>query len=309
VGRGEGYQFRLPFRAPYDWNALLQFLIPRAIPGVEDINEDRYRRTISLGGKRGHFEVRMHPRGDALDLRIEFPDARSLIVIVDRVKSLFDLRADPSDIRARLERDPMLARRVAAHPGLRVPGAWDGFELSVRAILGQQVSVKGATTLAGRLVVAFGEPYDGGGALTHIFPTPAVLAGTDYLSVGLTWQRADAIMQLAGAVRDGEIKFSGVVDPERFIARLRELPGIGDWTAQYIAMRALSEPDAFPASDLWLVRTAGVGNPKQLEARAEQWRPWRAYAAMHLWQNEEKDANDLLHVYADSDRTAVAGRR
>ncbi len=309
VGRGEHYQFRLPFRAPYDWDAILQFLIPRAIPGVEDIDEDRYRRTIELGGQRGHIEVRMNPRKDALDLRIDFPDARYLIVIVEKVRNLFDLRADPCDIRARLEQDTMLAKRVAARPGLRVPGAWDGFEVAVRAILGQQVSVKGATTLAGRVVVAFGERYEGGGALTHIFPTPKVLSGVDYSSIGLPWTRADAIIQLSAAVRDGEIQFSGVVDPGRFIARLRELPGIGDWTAQYIAMRALSEPDAFPPSDLWLRRTAGMANPKHLEVRAEQWRPWRAYAAMHLWQHQEKNENDLLHVHAEPDRASVAGGR
>jgi AraC family transcriptional regulator of adaptative response / DNA-3-methyladenine glycosylase II len=262
---------------------------------------------VALGSKRGHIEVRLDARGNSLDLRIDFPEARSLNVIVERVRRLFDLRADPAQIRTALGGDPLLARRVAADPGLRVPGAWDGFELAVRAILGQQVSVKGASTLAGRIVRAFGEPAEFGGGLTHLFPRASALAGADYSSIGLPAARAEAIRRLALAVESGEIVFSGVVDPGRFGERLRHLPGIGEWTAQYIAMRALSEPDAFPASDLWLLRAAGVTSAKQLEQRAEAWRPWRAYAAMYLWQNEE-NANDVLHIHGKSNRAAVAGR-
>lgn len=309
VSRSERYRFRLPFRPPYDWEALLAFLTSRAIPGVEEIDSETYRRTISLDGKCGHIEVRMSSRGGALDLRIDFPEARSLITIVERMRRLFDLRADPAQISTRFEKCPILGKRVAVRSGLRVPGAWDGFELAVRAILGQQVSVKGAGTLAGRLVQAFGTPLDCGGALTHIFPTPAALAAADYSAIGLTVARAEAIRQLALATHRGEIVFAGVVDPARFTQRLRTLPGIGEWTAQYIAMRALAEPDAFPAADLWLLRASGAAGPKQLEQLAEEWRPWRAYAAMHLWQTEEKNADNLLHVRPKSDRAIASGRR
>jgi AraC family transcriptional regulator, regulatory protein of adaptative response / DNA-3-methyladenine glycosylase II len=280
TGAGQ-YRFRLRFRPPFDWEALLAFLAPRAIPGVEAVDATSYRRTIALGGKSGHIEVRC---GEALELGIAFPDARALMTIVERVRRLFDLRADPADIAARLGRDPLLAARVESRPGLRVPGAWDGFELGVRAILGQQVSVKGATTLSGRLVGAFGEALDAGDGLTHLFPTAARLAEADCSTIGLPAARAEAIRQLASAVASGELVFGGVVDPTAFIERLKELPGIGDWTAQYIAMRALGEPDAFPAGDLGLAHATGVGSPKILESRAESWRPWRAYAAMHLWQ-------------------------
>jgi AraC family transcriptional regulator of adaptative response / DNA-3-methyladenine glycosylase II len=300
VQEPEGYRFRLPFRPPFDWDALIEFLGPRAIPGVEQIDPDRYARTILLDGKRGRIEVQPAPRGGALDLRIEFPDASKLIRIVERVRRLFDLRADPDAIRARLEDDPMLASRIAKRPGLRVPGAWDGFELAVRAILGQQVTVKGATTLSGRLVRAFGEG--------DLFPTPHSLASADYSAIGLPGARAEAIRSLAAAVDGGQLAFTGVTDPERFIARLRELPGIGEWTAQYIAMRALSEPDAFPAADLGLLRASGASSPAELERRAERWRPWRAYAAMYLWQTEENE-NDELHLHGEPHRAVASGRR
>jgi 3-methyladenine DNA glycosylase/8-oxoguanine DNA glycosylase len=264
------------------------------------VDAGSYRRTISLQGNRGTIEVRL---GRTLELSIDFPDVRALILIVDRVRRLFDLRADPSEILAQLTRDPLLA---GFRPGLRVPGAWDGFELAVRAILGQQVSVKGATTLAGRLVRAFGEPVDGGDGLTHLFPTPDTLAAADYSSIGLPAARAEAIRQLASAVARGELNFSGAVEPAHFIERFKKLPGIGEWTAQYVAMRALGDPDAFPAADLGLLRATGLTNPKQLEVRAERWRPWRAYAAMHLWQ---ENAHDKLHVHGKPRRAVAAGGR
>ena len=298
--RAEHYRFQLSFRPPLDWERLLGFLAPRAIPGVEVVDAGSYRRAISLQGKRGTIEVRL---GRALELSIDFPDVRALILIVDRVRRLFDLRADPSEIRAQLSRDPLLA---GFRPGLRVPGAWDGFELAVRAILGQQVSVKGATTLAGRLVRAFGEPVDGGAGLTHLFPTPEILAIADYSTIGLPAARAEAIRRLASAVARGELTFSGAVEPGSFLERFKKLPGIGEWTAQYVAMRALGDPDAFPAADLGLLRATGLANPKQLEARAERWRPWRAYAAMHLWQ---ENAHDQLHLHGKPRRAVAAGGR
>jgi AraC family transcriptional regulator, regulatory protein of adaptative response / DNA-3-methyladenine glycosylase II len=309
AGHMEHYRFRLPFRPPFDWEALVRFLAPRAIPGVEVVDGECYRRTISLHGKRGTIEVRLDPGGRALDLRIDFPDVRALILIVERVRRLFDLRADPAEIHARLAGDPWLARRVILRPGLRVPGAWDGFELAVRAVLGQQVSVKGATTLAGRVVRAFGEPMESGGGLTHLFPAPEALASADYSSIGLPGARAETIRQLASAVAQGELRFSSVADPATFVDRFKKLPGVGEWTAQYVAMRALGEPDAFPAADLGLLRAAGATSPKQLEERAENWRPWRAYAAMHLWQPMEKNADDLLHIYGEPRRAVAADGR
>jgi AraC family transcriptional regulator of adaptative response / DNA-3-methyladenine glycosylase II len=200
------------------------------------------------------------------------------------VRRLFDLSADPNEIVLHLRRDPVLTRQIAARPGVRVPGCWDGFELAIRAILGQQVTVQGATTLAGRMVRAFGVPTGSENGFTHLFPSPERLADADLGQIGLPRARAHCIRSVARAVCDGKIIFSGVANVPDFLERFRELPGIGDWTAQYVAMRALGEPDAFPASDLGLLRATGLRDPRELQARAEAWRPWRAYAALYLWQ-------------------------
>ena len=283
------YRFLLRFRPPFDWNGLLDFLAPRAIPGVEVINDDNYRRTFQLDKQTGWLEAALDSDARALALRIHFPDPRSLFLIVERVRRLFDLSADPAEINQHLRRDPLLARRVATRPGLRVPGAWDGFELAIRAILGQQVTVRGASTLAGRLVREFGAPIATNHGLTHIFPTAEKLADVDVARIGLPRARANTIRTLARAVMQGEIEFS-TTDVDGFRERLCRLPGIGDWTAQYVAMRALGEPDAFPSSDLGLLHATGIRNPRELQSRAEAWRPWRAYAAMHLWQSKANDA-------------------
>src|SRR5207237_5720282 len=173
-----------------------------------------------------------------------------------------------------LRTETALAARVNAHPGLRVPGCWTGFELATRAVLGQQVSVKGATTLAGRVVKTFGQPFHGASGLTHLFPTPEVLAKARLASIGLPRVRAETIQALARTVCDGRISFEGIVDSADFLTRLCEIPGIGKWTAQYVAMRALREPNAFPSSDLGLLRALALGSPRELERRAEAWRPW-----------------------------------
>ena len=261
------YRFRLRFRPPYDWERVLGFLRPRAIPGVEVVSESSYRRTISMDGMRGSLEAYLD--GDVIALRIQFPGSKQLFRIVERVKRLFDLNADPVEIAATLGQDPLLSARVAARPGLRVPGAWDGFELAVRAVLGQQVTVKGATTLAGRVVAAYGVPVGDG----YLFPERDVIAEADFAGLGLTSARAETLRQIARA---------GDFTLDEFL----QLRGIGQWTAQYYAMRALHEPDAFPAGDLVLLKAAGLAKPRELEARAETWRPWRAYAAMHLWHGE-----------------------
>jgi 3-methyladenine DNA glycosylase/8-oxoguanine DNA glycosylase len=193
--------------------------------------------------------------------------------IADQVRFFFDLRANTREIATHLARSSVLKNVVRRHPGLRLPGCWDGFELAVRAILGQQVSVKGASTLAGRLVEKFGPPK------------AEVLAEANLASVGLPKARAECIRGFAAAVRDGRIRFDAGASSEEMIGRMRELPGIGPWTASYIAMRAFGDPDAFPTADLGLLKAAGTLSPRKLDEIAEAWRPWRSYAAMYLWES------------------------
>src|ERR1700690_2885264 len=278
------YLFRLRFRPPYDWQGMLAFLAPRATPGMEEVVSGVYRRTISWDGTDGCFEVSLDEGSNVLVVRLQFGDPRSLFFITERIRAMFDLNADWAAIVQHLRADPVLVTQVDSAPGLRVPGCWNGFELATRAILGQQITVKGATVLAGRLVNNFGKPFTAGDGLTHLFPTPAVLADAKLTAIGLTGTRAETIRALARAVRDGRISFEGVVDFETLLNRLCEIPGIGQWTAQYVAMRALGEPDAFPSGDLGLLRAMGLGNSRELEHHAEAWRPWRAYAAMYLWR-------------------------
>jgi AraC family transcriptional regulator of adaptative response / DNA-3-methyladenine glycosylase II len=263
---------------------MLAFLAPRATPGVEEVVSGVYRRTISWDGTDGCFEVSLDEGSNVLVVRLQFGDPRSLFFITERIRAMFDLNADWAAIVQHLRADPVLVTQVDSAPGLRVPGCWNGFELATRAILGQQITVKGATVLAGRLVNNFGKPFTAGDGLTHLFPTPAVLADAKLTRIGLTGARAETIRALARAVRDGRISFEGVVDFETLLNRLCEIPGIGQWTAQYVAMRALGEPDAFPSGDLGLLRAMGLGNSRELEHHAEAWRPWRAYAAMYLWR-------------------------
>ena len=279
------YLFRLHFRPPYHWEGMLTFLAARATPGVEVVEAGSYRRSISLNGSDGYFEISFNEGRDALMARIEFGDPHSLFFIIERIRKMFDLGADWAGIVQSLRSDPVLASSVEADPGLRVPGSWNGFELAVRAILGQQITVKGATALAGRMVSSFGKPFCGVSGLTHLFPPPEVLADARLGDIGLTGARAETIRSLARAVCGGEINFEGVVDSDAFLNRLCEVPGIGKWTAQYVAMRALGEPDAFPSSDLGLLRAMALGTSRDLEQRAETWRPWRAYAAMYLWRS------------------------
>jgi AraC family transcriptional regulator, regulatory protein of adaptative response / DNA-3-methyladenine glycosylase II len=236
-----------------------------------------------LNGSQGFFEVSLDQASYSLAVRVQFPDPGALFFIIERIRSMFDLNADWPAIVRSLKTDPVLRDRIESHPGLRVAGCWNGFELAVRAILGQQITVKGATELAGRLVKAFGQPFPAADNLTHLFPSPELLADANVASIGLPKARAETIRALARAVGAGQISFERVVDSAAFLDRLRQIPGIGKWTAQYVAMRALGEPDAFPAGDVGLMRALRLGNAGQLEPRAEAWRPWRAYAAMYLW--------------------------
>jgi AraC family transcriptional regulator of adaptative response / DNA-3-methyladenine glycosylase II len=229
-----------------------------------------YRRTISLEGRSGSITVTPDASKNYLNLQIRYPNPAALFRIVERVRRIFDVGADPDAISKRLQSDARLKPVLRAHPGLRVPGCWDGFEMSVRAILGQQVSVKAASTMAGRVADAFGERTADG----IVFPSAVRLADADLSLIGVTKQRAASIRDLAHAVADGEIKFDGALDVEQFEERITQISGIGPWTAQYIAMR-LGEPDAYPASDLYLKKCGG---------EPESWRPWRAYAAMYIWK-------------------------
>lgn len=279
------YTFRLRYRPPYHWRGMVDFLGARATPGVESVQSDSYMRSISFKGHNGYFEITNDEDQQTLVVRVQFEDSCALFAIVERIRVMFDLNADWMTIAGNLRSDPLMARRIESAPGMRIPGCWDGFELAVRAICGQQVSVAAATSTAGKLVQAFGRTLPKANGITHAFPTPEALADARRERFPMPAKRAEAIRSLARAVSEGKIRFDRVVDVEEFSRGLREISGIGQWTAQYIAMRALGEPDAFPSGDLGLQRTLGKMSAAELERRSEIWRPWRAYAAMYLWNS------------------------
>jgi AraC family transcriptional regulator of adaptative response / DNA-3-methyladenine glycosylase II len=287
----EGITLMLPYAPPYDWDAMIDFLAARAINGIEAVDGNgRYHRSIMLDGAQGIIGVEPDGSERGLRVTIRFPHIASLATIVRRVRRIFDLSADPLAIGEDLARDSLLAPLVARRPGLRVPGAWDGFEVAVRAMLGQQITVTAALKLATKLVAAYGEPLRSnyGDGLTHAFPTPERMVQADLRPLGMPAARAEALSSLAGAAAADPSLFNPTQTLEGAITKLRSLRGIGEWTAQYIAMRVLREPDAFPAADIGLMRAltpSGGGRPSASDvlARAEGWRPWRAYAAQHLW--------------------------
>jgi AraC family transcriptional regulator, regulatory protein of adaptative response / DNA-3-methyladenine glycosylase II len=292
VGADAGATLRLRYRPPYDWESMLGYLRARAIPGVEVVENGRYRRTVEIDGFVGTVEIAHLPQRQSLAVTIRFPNVQSFPAIVTRVRRLFDLGADIETIGTHLSRDPLLAPLVARRPGLRAPGAWDGFELAVRAILGQQVSVTAARRLAGHLVALHGKPVskDCGGhaSLSRVFPTAKRLASAKSIGLGMPGARQRSLQALAKAALADPNLFRPFGTIEEEIVRLRAIRGVGEWTAQYIALRALREMDAFPSSDIGLLRGAKiiVGTPStsaSLLNRAESWRPWRAYAAQHLW--------------------------
>jgi AraC family transcriptional regulator of adaptative response / DNA-3-methyladenine glycosylase II len=283
----EGLVLRLAYRPPYDWDSILRFLAQRAIPGIEEVVEGAYRRSVVLADHPGMIEVRHSPEGNGLLLRVGSLPSSDLMRVVERVRRQFDLDADPIPIASSLERDPVLSAAIAKRPGLRVPGAWDPFEIAVRAVIGQQVSVAGARTLAGRLVRACGEVLpNASGSVTHLFPTPEAVARADLGTIGVTRARSSALRALSIAIRD----HAEILDPSRgleeTIERLKRIRGIGPWTAGYIAMRGLGEPDAIPFGDLGLRRALGDATMQEVEIHAERWRPWRAYATVHVWHPE-----------------------
>jgi AraC family transcriptional regulator of adaptative response / DNA-3-methyladenine glycosylase II len=285
-----GLRLRLPFHGRLDWDRMLGYFARRAIAGVEHVADGTYRRTITLDGAPGVLEIA--PGGpDHLELRAHLPHIAGLIHVVQGARRIFALDRDPSAADDHLAADPVLAPLVAESPGLRVPGTWDPYETGVRAIVGQQVSVAGASTVTARIVRRVGEPVPGLEAfgLTHTFPSPATLAAADLDGIGMPGARARAIKAFAAAVDKGELPLDGRLPLDDLLAVIGAVPGLGPWTAGVIALR-LGEPDTFPAADLGLRRAANpAGEPlstADLLARAEAWRPHRAAAALRLWLSE-----------------------
>ena len=285
-GAGDEVSLALSYRPPYDWNHLRDFLALRATPGVERVDEQSYARLIRTDAGHAVIQVRPLEGRDALQLRVQGAPPSALLQIATAARRVFDLSADPALLSAGLESDPLLRPLVHRRPGLRIPGTWDAFECAIRAVLGQQVTVAAGRTLAGRLVERTGEPVVTAIAgLERLFPKPPTLAAANLDGLGLTGARITALKALAAAVADGRVAFDRPA--EEVVASLVELPGFGEWTAQYIALRALGEPDAFLSADLVVRRMAAGGGAaltaKELERRADAWRPWRGYAVMHLW--------------------------
>jgi AraC family transcriptional regulator of adaptative response / DNA-3-methyladenine glycosylase II len=284
------FSFRLGYRPPFDWEQLLHFLARRAIPGVEDIRDGKYFRTVQVirHGREyaGFMEVTHDAKAHLLSVRLSDELIPACAVILHRVKRLFDLEMDPAAINA------VLGVLAEGRPGLRVPGSFDAFELAVRAILGQQVSVAGASTLAGRFVTRFGTPISiPVPSLSHLFPTASRIARAKVDEIGrlgMPGKRAETLIAVAKAMASGDLLLEPGNRVEGTLRKLRQIPGIGEWTTQYIAMRALSWPDAFPHTDLGIVKALGEKNPKKILELTEKWRPWRAYAALHLWSGLEK---------------------
>ena len=275
----------LAYIAPFDWNALLSFLQGRIGQGVEAVEGGRYLRTLAVGEARGWLSVAPTAGRDSLTVEVSLGLAAALRPILATIKRVFDLGASSDHIAAHLG---VLA---ADRPGLRVPGAFGGFEMGARAILGQQVSVAAASTLSGRFHRRFGDPAQTPHvALTHLAASTSRVASADpaeLVALGILRSRAVSIVALARALEEGRLVLAAGSDPEVTMAQLRELPGVGEWTAQYIAMRALGWPDAFPHTDLGIRKALGSVSPRRVLEMAEAWRPWRAYAAMHLWKSLE----------------------
>jgi AraC family transcriptional regulator of adaptative response / DNA-3-methyladenine glycosylase II len=278
----------LPYRPPFDWTTISGFLGARAIPGVEVVEGDSYRRIIRVEGETGAIELQHRPDEPCLLLRLWLPSDAPVLQIAERARRIFDLDADPTQIAAQLRQTPLFSAYKA---GMRVPGAWDGFEISVRAVLGQQVSVAAARTLASRFAAAFGTPIESPFAeLTTVFPSAediAICAPEEITRLGILPKRAATILEIARLLAEGRLRLTPAADPLATIETLKTIPGIGDWTAHYIAMRALAWADAFPHSDLGVMKALGERNPKRVLALGEAWRPWRAYAVMHLWQKSD----------------------
>lgn len=286
---GNRLRLVLAYRPPLAWEAMLRFLEARAIAGVECVSDGAYQRTVAIGEHRGWLKVAPVADRHLLAVELSTELAPVLPPLLARLRNLFDLDARPDVIAGQLARDPLLRASVKSQPGLRVPGAFDGFELGLRAIVGQQISVRGASTLAGRIAERFGEAiHTPLPCLNRLTPAAEAIAGArgaTLAGLGLPTARAESLRNLARAVERREIDLEPGIDPTAVVARLVDLPGIGPWTAEYIAMRVLRWPDAWPAGDLGLLKAARLKSARELQRVAEPWRPWRAYGAMHLWES------------------------
>lgn len=297
---GGGLRLRLGYRPPLDFPAMLAFLAKRAIPGIERIGPDAYERVLGPPDATSRIRVEAVPGKSELLLEIRSPDPRAIPGILQCARRVFDLDAVPDAVADVLGQDPLLAAALDKRPGLRIPGGWDGFEVAVRAVLGQQVSVAGATTLARRLVERFGEPRhavdpDDVGTFDRCFPSPERLVDATLESIGLPRSRAASLRALSRAVLDGRVSFDAGQALDAFVERLTALPGIGPWTAHYLALRGLGHPDAFPAGDLVLQQVLGGErrlSERACEARSQAWRPWRGYAVLQLWHLANDAARD-----------------
>lgn len=280
---------QLTYRAPYDWDSMLLFLGARTIKGVEQVTADSYSRTVRLGTHTGWVKVTHAPHKRALLVELTHSLTPVLPALLGRLRNLFDLSTRPDLINTHLMKDNRLKNSLIKNPGLRVPGAFDGFEMAVRAILGQQITVKAATTIACRFAAAFGEkvetPFQ---ELTLLSPRPESVAEVtinDIAELGIISRRAKSIIALAQAFTSGDIQLDAGTNPEMAIEKLVALPGIGRWTAHYIAMRALRWPDAFPKEDIAVRNNLGGVTAKEAEEISQIWRPWRSYAVLHIWKN------------------------
>jgi len=280
----------LAYRPPFDWPLMLSFFKLRQLTSVEQVDETHYRRTINIKGDKGWFEVTSIANKTALKLTVQLDNYRYLNHVILRVRRMFDLDADMQVIQQQLSQDQMLSPIIAKYPGLRLPGCWDKFEFSIRAILGQQISVKAATTLANKITLKYGdESVPNPSGLTHIFPQSETLVNVDYQGIGLTKSRISTLHNwLAFYLANHDI-FSCYDSIETLEQTLIKIKGIGPWTVNYLAMRGLSDPDAFPSADLGIIKALTVDDNKltnkDILALSEQWRPWRAYAAIYLWHS------------------------
>jgi AraC family transcriptional regulator, regulatory protein of adaptative response / DNA-3-methyladenine glycosylase II len=288
---------RLVYHAPFDWPRMLSFLKARSVTGVELVHDSVYIRTVQLGTHDGWIRVRDEPDTRTLLVEISPSLAPAVPALFDRLRDLFDLDAQPELISAHFAADPVLGAAVARRPGLRVPGALDGFELAARAILGQQITVKAATTIAGRLAAAFGDPIRTPfPELTHLSPSASRVAAAtidSIASLGIIQTRARSLVAIAREIESGRLTLDAGAAPEMVMAQLMGLPGIGAWTAQYIAMRALRWTDAFPKGDIALRNALGRVSAARADELSQPWRPWRSYATIHLWCEAVERADDV----------------
>ena len=291
IPAGESSTLQLSYRPPYDWDGILAFLGARALKGAEAMVDGHYLRTVRLGKYKGWVRIGHAAEKNALTVELSHALLPVLPMLLARLRNLFDLGARPDVIAAYFAEDKTIGKMVKRNPGQRVPGAFDVFELTVRAILGQQVTVKAATTLGGRFIEGFGEkfktPFP---ELTHLSPLPATIAKLeegDIARLGINGARARSILALASGFASGDLVLEPGVNPDAAIQQLDDIPGIGPWTAHYIAMRALRWPDAFPTGDIGVLNNLGGVSAKEADKMSEKWRPWRSYAVLHIWHNPQ----------------------